>query len=100
MPPPKAPNGAGEAAWTDTKNARRVDLGLDADEAIEFRMIRIGIIALAAKCDPELHRKLIGLPSDLPDLQRLRPPGGNSRPDGVKASWYARRERGGLPETY
>jgi len=75
-------------------------LGLDADEAVEFRMTWIGIVALAATGNPELHRKLMGYPDDLPDLRRLRPPGGNRRPAGVSASCHARRERGELPETY
>jgi hypothetical protein len=75
-------------------------LSLDADEAVEFRMIWIGIIALAATCNPELHRKLMGYPADLPDLQNLKPPGGNSRTEGVSESCHARRERGELPEIY
>jgi hypothetical protein len=36
-------------------------------------------------------------PIDLPNLARLRPPGGNSRPAGVDASHFARRARGELP---
>jgi hypothetical protein len=75
-------------------------LGLDSDEAVEFRMTWIGIVALAAAGNPELHRKLMGYPDDLPDLQHLKPPGGNTRPKGVNASCRARRERGELPETY
>jgi hypothetical protein len=61
-------------------------LGLNGTVAVEFRLLWIGIVALAAKGDPELHRKLMGYPSptDLPDLTRLRPPNGNSRPEGVK----------------
>jgi hypothetical protein len=75
-------------------------LGLDAEEAVEFRMTWIGIVALAAISDPDLHRKLMGFPTDLPDLRRLRPPGGNTRPEGVNRSWHARRKRGELPEIY
>lgn len=75
-------------------------LGLDTADAVEFRMTWIGIVALAANSDPDLHRKLMGFPTDLPDLLRLRPPGGNARPEGVNASWHARRKRGELPETY
>lgn len=41
-----------------------------------------------------------GYPADLPDLSKLRPPGGNSRPEGVAASHHARRARGELPEVY
>jgi hypothetical protein len=75
-------------------------LGLDAEDAVEFRMTWVGIVALAASSDPDLHRMLMGFPIDLPDLQRQRPPGGNSRPDGVNTSWHSRRERGELPATY
>ena len=75
-------------------------LGLDTEDAVEFRMTWIGIVALAAQSDPDLHRKLMGFPTDLPDLRRLRPPGGNRRHEGVNASWHARRKRGELPETY
>jgi hypothetical protein len=41
-----------------------------------------------------------GYPPDLPDLSLLRPPGGNSLPDGVHQSHFARRARGELPATY
>jgi hypothetical protein len=75
-------------------------LGLDADDAVEFRMTWIGIVALAAAGDPELHRKLVGYPDDLPDLRRLRPPNGNGRPEGVNASCHARHQRGELPHYY
>jgi hypothetical protein len=75
-------------------------LGLDSEEAVEFRMTWIGIIAMAASGDPDLHRKLMRFPNDLPDLQRLQPPGGNTRPEGILASFHARRQRGELPEIY
>lgn len=42
----------------------------------------------------------LGFPDDLPDLARLRPPGGNSRPDGVKDSYFQQRIRGTLPPMY
>jgi len=75
-------------------------LGLDADDAVEFRMTWIGIVALAAAGNPDLHRKLMGYPDDLPDLRRLRPPGVNTRPEGVLSSCHSLRERGELAETY
>jgi hypothetical protein len=75
-------------------------LGLDADDAVEFRMSWIGIVALASKSDPDLYRRLMGFPSDLPDLEQLQPPGGNTRPEGLDASCHAQRRRGQLPETY
>jgi hypothetical protein len=75
-------------------------LALNSEDAMEFRMTWIGIIALAATVDTALYRRPMGFPSDLPDLTRLRPPGGNRRPEGLIASYHARRQRGDLPETY
>jgi hypothetical protein len=85
-----------------TKAARKLVrmLGLDAPEYTEFRLLWLGIVALAEQHDPELYRKLMGFPEDLPDLARLRPPGGNLRPEGVAESHLARRKKGTLPETY
>jgi hypothetical protein len=41
-----------------------------------------------------------GYPKQLPDLTTYRPPGGNSRPSGVRLSYYARRNAGKLPLYY
>jgi hypothetical protein len=75
-------------------------LGLNTEEFVAFRQAWIGIIALTAKNNPSLHRQLIGFPVDLPDLRRLRPPGGNTRPDGTRFSFHAQRKHGRLPEMY
>jgi hypothetical protein len=81
--------------------ARLIELlGLDSDQSTEFRMLWLGIVALAGRHDPALYRRLLGYPADLPDLARLRPPGGNSKPEGVEQSHFARRQNGTLPETY
>ncbi len=81
--------------------ARLIELlGLDSPQSTEFRMLWIGIIALAARHDEVLFRKLMGFPDDLPNLRRLRPPGGNTRPEGVGESWHARKERGTLSATH
>ena len=50
--------------------------------------------------DSDLYRRLMGFPDDLPDLARLRPPGGNTRPEGVQSSHFARKKTGVLPQTY
>lgn len=85
----------------DAEAAHLIELlGLNSDKSTEFRMLWIGIIALAAKHEPPLYAKLMGFPADLPNLSRLRPPKGNARPEGVQQSWHARRESGTLPETY
>lgn len=85
-----------------TPEARRLvnKLKLDDRQATEFRMLWLRIIAMAEVYDPPLYHRLMGFPDDLPDLARLRPPGGNTRPEGVNNSWFAQRERGTLPATY
>jgi len=81
--------------------ARLIELlGLDDAQSTEFRLLWIGIIALAARYDAPLYRRLMGLPDNLPDLKRLRPPGGNTRPEGVKTSYFAKRRAGTLPPEY
>jgi hypothetical protein len=75
-------------------------LGLDAPESNEFRLLWLGILALAQRHDPALFRKLLGFPDDLPDLTRRRPPGGNTRPAGVRQSYLVQRRMGHLPEVY
>jgi hypothetical protein len=85
-----------------TRQARRLSrvLGLDDPECSEFRLLWIGIVALASRHDPELYQRLLGFPDDLPDLSRLRPPGGNIRPDGIEASYFRQRQRDTLPAIY
>ena len=85
-----------------TRGARRIIrvLGLDDDEFTQYRARWIKIVALAREHDAGLYRQLMGFPDDLPDLGSLRPPGGNTRPDGVEHSHFRRRESGDLPETY
>lgn len=41
-------------------------------------------------------RRLLGYPTDLPNLTTLQPPS-NTRPEGIAESHFARRERGELP---
>jgi hypothetical protein len=85
-----------------TRQARRLIrvLGLDDREYTEFRLLWLEIVGLAARVDPELYRKLLGFPNDLPNLTRLRPPGGNSRPEGIDQSYFVQKEKAILPETY
>jgi len=85
-----------------TDDARRIIrlLYLNRAKEKEFRKQWIEILRLAAAINPELYRKLMGYPEDLPDLSVLRPPDGNSKPEGIEQSHRKRRERGELPETY
>ncbi len=87
---------------TDNREAARLIelLGLDSAPSAEFRMLWIGIVSLAARHDRELYRRLMGYPEDLPDLRRLQPPSGNTRPEGLGRSAHAQKERGDLPATY
>jgi hypothetical protein len=48
----------------------------------------------------QLLRRYFGFPSNLPRLSKLRPPGGNSRPQGIETSFFELRERGQLAEFY
>lgn len=83
-------------------HARRLigKLGLDGADYREFRTLWIGVVKLAATHDPDLFRRLMKYPDDLPNLESLDPPSGNSRVAGLQQSAWARRARGELPETY
>jgi hypothetical protein len=93
------PDGTIEAR---TRAARRIVRGLrlDGPGLTEFRALWIEVIGLAAQNDLDLYGRLLGFPAELPDLRRLRPPGGNTRPEGIEQSYFRRRERGELPATY
>ena len=75
-------------------------LRLNNLEMVHFRRLWIEIIAMSARANPELHRKLLGFPTDLPNLRMLRPPGGNRRPAGLDDSYFALRERDELAGAY
>ena len=60
----------------------------------------IAILSLAEKFNRALYRELMGFPDELPDLAVLQPPGGNTRPAGMKNSIFGLRQEGKLPETY
>lgn len=86
---------------SDQPQTRRLiqQLDLNSPKLRKWRVMWIRIVTLAKERDPDLYDQLAGFPKDLPNLGRLTPPG-NSRPAGVEASWYAKRQRGQLPETY
>ena len=75
-------------------------LDLNDPMYVTWRMRMIRIVALARIHDPALFRDLLGYPDELPDLSSLRPPEGNTRPEGIAESHFVRRQRGELPETY
>ena len=47
-----------------------------------------------------LLKHYLGYPDHLPMLSHSRPPGGNSRPEGIAQSYYERGQRGELPAEY
>jgi hypothetical protein len=69
---------------------------------VEARRTVLEILAMLRATDTANARSLLqrylGFPDNLPMLSRLRPPGGNGRPNGIASSFYERRERGELPE--
>ncbi len=74
-------------------------LDLNSPTLRKWRVMWMRIVDLAKEREPSLYRQLTGFPEDLPNLGRLRPPG-NSRPGGIEISWYAKRQREQLPESY
>ena len=85
-----------------TDETRRMVLALrmNAPDAVHFRRLWIEIVTLAARFAPDLYGRVMGYPDDLPNLARLRPPAGNTRPEGIGQSHFARRELKQLPATY
>jgi len=74
-------------------------LDLNSPKLIKWRVTWMRIVDLARERDADLHQQLAGFPDDMPNLGRLKPPN-NSRPGGIEISWYAKRQRGRLPDTY
>ena len=71
-------------------------LGLDSATFREWRLTMIRCIELAEQHDPELYRRLMGFPSELPDLSKKKPRE-NKRPNGVEVSWKYMEKNGDLP---
>jgi 5-methylcytosine-specific restriction endonuclease McrA len=90
----------GSLSSSNESAQRLIDqLDLNQPELISFRVMWSEIVVMARQCRPELYFKLMGFPDDLPHLRKLRPPGGNTRPDGIEQSYFVQRERGELPAT-
>lgn len=75
-------------------------LDLNSATMVRWRMLFQGLVALAVEHDPVLYEQLAGFPKDLPALDKLRPPGGNSRPQGLQDSWASKLQNGTLPAFY
>jgi hypothetical protein len=93
------PDGSIEASSDD---ARQIILLLDLDgpDYRQFRRIWIEIVALAREYNPQLYQQIMGFPTNLPNLARCKPPGGNSRRRGLRNSYFAQSRRRTLPATY
>lgn len=65
-------------------------LDLNHPEQVQNRFYVLDIVRMLASFpaaeSAERLRLLLGYPEDLPDLRRLRPPGGNTRREGVSRS--------------
>jgi hypothetical protein len=85
-----------------TAEAARLVTGLDLNSPlmVQWRLNVMRIVQLAQEYGPELYLQLLGFPEDLPNLSRRRPPSGNARPQGIRQSYFAKRKRGELPDTY
>lgn len=80
-------------------------LHLDESPAIDVRQEVLRVLRLKQKypAEEDVHAIFLdkfGYPKDLPDLEALRPPDGNTRPEGIKDSHLARQNRSELPEVY
>jgi hypothetical protein len=64
------------------------------------RILLTLLVARRGEAARQLRKRYLGYPDDLPNLALLRPPGGNSRPDGIAASAFERRRRAELPDAY
>ena len=74
-------------------------LRLDNEDHTRVRHLMITALRSLALHDRQAYIPWMRYPDNLPDLSKLKPPG-NTKPEGVNASYYARRIRGELPETY
>jgi HNH endonuclease len=80
-------------------------LHLDDVPIVGTRRRYLRILSLAARYpeDAEVRREFLdafGYPEELPDLSRLKPPGGNTREAGLTGCCHALKQRGELAETY
>jgi hypothetical protein len=92
------PDGSLRPEDGDTQRLIR-QLDLNSPRLKSWRVMWMRIVALARERDKGLYSRLVGLPEDLPNLSKMRPPL-NTRKEGLEHSWFARRQRGDLPAEY
>ncbi len=92
---------SGQITPLNATGKRLVDtIRLNHEKYVKERAKMIKLLGLTKEHDEVLFEFLMGVPSRLPDLAKLKPPGGNHRPEGVSDSFFARQARGVLPTTY
>lgn len=88
--------------YAESRDAKQLidKLCLNSKGAKNWRLMWTRIVELAEEHDREHWRRLMRFPEDLPDLSRLQRSKNNLRPEGIEQSYFARRQRGELAETY
>ena len=85
----------------NTQGRRLVNvIRLNHPRFIEERLKTLRVWKALATHDPIEFQRLMAFPANLPDLSRLKPPGGNRRPEGILESCLARRNQDDLPKMY
>ena len=84
-----------------TIEAKRIidKVALNSATMIRWRLFWIRMVEIAATYDLALLNELMGYPSELPDLSKLNPPV-NNRPAGIDDSFFEKRRRGELEQSY
>ena len=74
-------------------------LALDNRDLVQYRRLMLDMLSLLCRTKRSAYIEWMQFPSDLPDLSS-KPAPRNSRPQGITESWFARKRRGELPDTY
>lgn len=76
---------------------------LNRPKLVEFRQGMLEVMEMLSKRLDEgeqIARYFLGFPTSMPRLGQLRPPDGNSKPDGVNGCFFARQQRNEVPVVY
>lgn len=66
-------------------------MDLNDPSLIRYRLLIADILMLAKQSESSIFQRMLGLPENCPNLRRLRPPGGNQRPEGLNRCWHIKR---------
>lgn len=75
-------------------------LMLNSELRVADRQLQLFLFDAQDRCPEYILKLRFGYPTDLPDLAKLKPPKGNSRPNGLKSTHYVRRQQRKLSEYY